>query len=406
MEDYFQKVRSYVGKSRTTVREDPVTIGESTEPTRPSSPVRPIRPTLPAPTPTAQTQKKRGLTTSPESTDEGGYQLVSHKKRTRIQTPDHQEASVTERDLQSILVDSDCESEGTGNRYNEQVSGKQRGENLFSASEEKGGRPKTKRDSDHDLPSNKTTQNDEILSALHAFRSSGQPSRMTHSMRVAGVLTTSQPTATTGPANAGSTTSQTGSIHSKGISNNREVTATASSSDYKISSFILKPKSSTKILILGDSNLRYAKSDNSKYEIHSFPGAYLLHINKMLSVAELNDSLTDIVIAVGINHRDQIYRTHTQPELRKLVSIASKMTQRVHFLGVSTPTEPTNNIRDLNDEARTGFGARYIPPLPPNHVKISKFDTIYNIHHDVSTIERVMDSIHRHLGQSGSLNET
>jgi hypothetical protein len=163
-------------------------------------------------------------------------------------------------------------------------------------------------------------------------------------------------------------------------------------------------KPTTKVLVIGDSNLRTAKTRGTDYEVHSFPGAHLSHVYDILYESELSESITDVVIAVGINHRDANFKD-TRTLLNRIARRTVGMDQRVHFLGVSTAEKPNGNIQDLNATARDKFGTRYIAPLPLCDVSIDPGDVTYGIHHDSGTVQKILHSIRTHLGQSEFLNE-
>jgi hypothetical protein len=119
--------------------------------------------------------------------------------------------------------------------------------------------------------------------------------------------------------------------------------------------------------------------------------------------SELSKSITDVVIAVGINHRDADFKD-TRMHLSRIARHTVNIDQRVHFLGVSTAEKPNGNIQDLNATARDRFGTRYIAPLPLCDVSIDPGDVKYGIHHDSGTVQKILHSIRTHLDQSEFLN--
>jgi hypothetical protein len=168
--------------------------------------------------------------------------------------------------------------------------------------------------------------------------------------------------------------------------------------------WIISTKRNSKVVIIGDSNMRLAKTHEADhFEVLAFPGAHLSHVYTLLYEAYFRRSDTDVVIAVGINHRELDFKNKTLPELSKVFDYARRLDQKVHFLGVSTAKEYPA-IRELNKAAKARFGTRFIAPLPVDQVSIPPLDN-FGIHHDAGTVDRILASIKIHLRQSRSLNE-
>lgn len=159
-------------------------------------------------------------------------------------------------------------------------------------------------------------------------------------------------------------------------------------------------QSRARVVIVADSNFRLCQCLDSDYEVHVFPGANLSHASRILNSAVFSDTTQHVVIAIGINHRDWEFDVSTMPELRKTTNQADKMTQKVHFLGVSVATLPTargmDNTRKLNAAAKEKFGRHFIAPIPPGQVSINPGDS-YGIHHDAETVGRIFSSIVKHV---------
>jgi hypothetical protein len=150
-------------------------------------------------------------------------------------------------------------------------------------------------------------------------------------------------------------------------------------------------------LILGDSNMKLARNIPDDWEIHAYPGAYLSHAAILLQTKDLPESIKNIVVAVGVNNRSWKYTVSTKPDLTRVGTRAKALGGRVHFLGISTsglPSFQDTNIKQLNTDARSSFGRNYIHPLPTEQVIIAPSDPI---HHDQSTVDRIIDSIKCHL---------
>src|ERR1700761_5297721 len=154
-------------------------------------------------------------------------------------------------------------------------------------------------------------------------------------------------------------------------------------------------------LVLGDSNMRLARNIPDDWEIHVYPGAYLRHAVSLLQTTGLPDSIKNIVVAVGVNHRSMEYAS-TKLEFGRVRAQAKILGgKQLHFLGVSTSsglsTTEAANIRQLNADAGSSFGNRkFIRPLPTEQVTIAPSDP-FRIHHDHPTVDRVIESIKVHL---------
>ena len=159
----------------------------------------------------------------------------------------------------------------------------------------------------------------------------------------------------------------------------------------------LTPKLGTRVLVLGDSNMKLCIQVQKEYEVHAFSGAHLAHINVLLTETTFPSSIKDIVIAVGINNRDKSFPHTTIHDLRKTISIAKGLKQRIHFVGVSAQNDPSGNIQRLNELASKWFMGNYIVPIPPEEVEILPTDTKFGIHHSFDTVQTVFSHILYHI---------
>lgn len=159
---------------------------------------------------------------------------------------------------------------------------------------------------------------------------------------------------------------------------------------------ILRVRSKAANVIIADSNFKLWQPDSENFEAHVFPGAKFNHTYRLLQTATIPDSVVNLIICVGVNHRTWDFLTSTLPELRKLIAATETMKQNVYFLGVSTPNLDqieSDNITRINSYAREKFGAKFfIPPLPRDQVVIIPGDPM-KIHHDEDTMKRVFSSI-------------
>ena len=157
------------------------------------------------------------------------------------------------------------------------------------------------------------------------------------------------------------------------------------------------PMSETNIIVIGDSNMRLATPPQNNWEIHCFPGANLAHVVDILKASKFPPQIKDIVITVGINHRNWDFKSSTSVEVRKILAILRDMNVRYHFAGVSTTdkltTQEMKNIKDLNEDLQQRLRKYYIKPLPVE-------DTIVqhdNIHHTEETVTKIILIICQHL---------
>jgi hypothetical protein len=61
---------------------------------------------------------------------------------------------------------------------------------------------------------------------------------------------------------------------------------------------------STEVLVISDSNLRYARDFPSNWEINVYPGARFRHVLNLLHAFRRPTSLKSVVLAVGVNNRE------------------------------------------------------------------------------------------------------
>ena len=374
MRDYFQLVLSYIGTNGTNPTRPPTSGPSQPTPTTPASSSGQDLPTgaasVSTPQAPAPTQRKRAFSISPVPEYSEGrtepFVLPPHRgtaKKTKMtsssSTPDLHNMFAVLDDIQGPVDDGMEDTEVVPKK-------KQTGPEVASV----GGR----RD-------------------IRSFLSCSQPRRDSICSNAEGERSTEQRSTeeenTITRSESGSDVSEVkAKVHSKGTKSN----------------WALKSRPSTRILVIGDSNLALGKTRGTDYEIQAYPGAYFSHMTQILSSAVLGDAVTDIVVAAGINHRGWDFKISTLPDLRKLHSVASTMKQRVHFLGVSSQlsnVSERDNIRYINKEAQERFGSEmFIPPLPPGQVCVGSD----GIHHDVGTVSKILESIMKHVGQSGCLN--
>jgi len=166
----------------------------------------------------------------------------------------------------------------------------------------------------------------------------------------------------------------------------------------KKSAWKLDIRGSPNTVLVTDSNFRLASHDipiPDDWEIHVYPGNNFANTTHILKTATIPDCVKNVILAVGINHRDWKFVTSTKPDWYKMVAEAKRLKTTVHFLGVSTVDLP-ETIKAINQSGMKSFGDKFIPALPEDQVTISPIDPS-NIHHNKETVEKIINSIKIHL---------
>ena len=153
----------------------------------------------------------------------------------------------------------------------------------------------------------------------------------------------------------------------------------------------------TKVVILGDSNMRLARNLPNGWEAHVYPGAHLNNMATIIQKMEKPDSLTTVVVAAGINNRTwQV--DNIRHDIYKVSNVASNRNLTCHFVGVSIPPKITedekSHLRSLNKIASERFRHRYINSV--SEVSVSPTDR-YKIHYDQNTVDQIIGNIKTHF---------
>jgi hypothetical protein len=152
-----------------------------------------------------------------------------------------------------------------------------------------------------------------------------------------------------------------------------------------------------RVLILGDSNLRFLSGLPADYQVECFPGAKIFHITDVLNALQKPLSCQHVLLAVGINHRDQDYQKVTSPALTTCLQALRGTGCTGHFLGVSVQeklaVDMKENVSRLNAAARSTFQQHFIQPLPSDKVS-TKRD---GIHYETYTVNLIKESIVSHF---------
>lgn len=166
----------------------------------------------------------------------------------------------------------------------------------------------------------------------------------------------------------------------------------------------LQVSGKTRTLVLGDSNLRQVTRTDlpGDWEVHAFPGATFDHVTRMIQGDCGNVNLDNLVIQVGINHRDN----HPQVTKQKLFQLENVIcglgiARKITFCGVTTPAsldaDMKQRIKDLNTNVIALTRCGYLPPLPDERASSTRPQDPFDIHYNKETVEDLLASIHDHL---------
>ncbi|KAK2846308.1 hypothetical protein Q7C36_011162, partial [Tachysurus vachellii] len=110
------------------------------------------------------------------------------------------------------------------------------------------------------------------------------------------------------------------------------------------------------VIFVGDSNLaRIPQFYNPSVQVDSFPGANFLHISKVLQKLTPNPNTQKVILALGINNKDQLFRQTSKKQLQELWRSAATAfpnatvyTPVIHFSDL-LPASQQENLRKLNE---------------------------------------------------------
>ena len=152
-------------------------------------------------------------------------------------------------------------------------------------------------------------------------------------------------------------------------------------------------------VVIADSNMRSARNIPDGWEVHAYPGAYLLHVANLLQSTKFPESVKNIIVSAGINNRSWDYARSCKHDLLSVCTKAKQLGNKVHFLGISSSGLPAHiaaNVRMMNTDAEAHLNKRFIQPLQPDQVTIVSLDP-QKIHHDRTTVDKIINSIKCHL---------
>ena len=129
----------------------------------------------------------------------------------------------------------------------------------------------------------------------------------------------------------------------------------------------------TRTLILSDSNCRDLTEQDipTHFQLECFSGANFS--NALQLVQKLpNAQLDNLVIAMGINHKQQVFRTRTLPAINIFFEHCRPKARVVTAVGVSInphlPDSETTNLAEINHTLQSITHNKYVKPLTSNQI--------------------------------------
>jgi hypothetical protein len=155
----------------------------------------------------------------------------------------------------------------------------------------------------------------------------------------------------------------------------------------------VKISEDTKILVIGDSNLRHIdiKQIDKSWHIICIPGANLELTTSIINAIPLTHQLTDIIITSGMCDRD-----NKTPHVQNCLAALDRLTVKKHFMGVSfdekkCSRQQTINIKRINDTAKADVTTIFISPL--KHVLMN----LDGVHYKISTVRIILARLISHM---------
>lgn len=145
-------------------------------------------------------------------------------------------------------------------------------------------------------------------------------------------------------------------------------------------------------LILGDSNLsRFPPFQHQDLQIDSYPGATFRHAESVLRKALSNRAVKMVILAFGINSRNQKPHSTTIKQLQGALRVAKRKFPEATILvpelnfSDTLPQKEKSNLKVLNTYITTSCD--YIPQLPNQDFRTDR-DGVHWSHH---TASRMLD---------------
>lgn len=157
--------------------------------------------------------------------------------------------------------------------------------------------------------------------------------------------------------------------------------------------YTIQFKAACRVLILGDSQMKNLQGLPKDFQVESFCGARFRWLTEVLRKNQLPSSIKEIVLAAGINCREDDDLTRTLPELTECLDELRKTGRKLHFLGVNIPKgfekRLIDNLEDLNDYVQTVQDVGFIERLPYNSVRTGQD----GLHYDHSTLDLITNQV-------------
>ena len=142
------------------------------------------------------------------------------------------------------------------------------------------------------------------------------------------------------------------------------------------------PKLNKPVLILGSSNLnRITRSTSSDIQIESYPGASFRHIKQIVDNYHFSVAPTHIFLSIGLNSRNALPRTTSNPEMRTMLSSirrcfpeASIFIPKINF-SYQLKDKIKSNLEQLNSMMDDLPGVTVMNKLSDSEFEIDPMDT-------------------------------
>lgn len=166
----------------------------------------------------------------------------------------------------------------------------------------------------------------------------------------------------------------------------------------------LHTREDTKVLIIGDSNLKFASELDPEWEVHSYSGGSFQNLQPIIDKAKISKNISDIVVCLGINHHRSNFVSTTRPEFNKLIHSLSAHHKKIHVMGVPIATSYNPSIQramgTLNDflkEKSKEGRFKYFEPTPTNIEIHTAPSDLTGIHLDRDSVSTILENIRKYL---------
>ena len=155
---------------------------------------------------------------------------------------------------------------------------------------------------------------------------------------------------------------------------------------------------SKECVIIGDSNLANIPEFHfQNLQIESFPGANFWHAEQLMTKATIRTRVTKIVLAFGINNRDQKFRETASKQLQRAIKAArdkcptAEVWVPVINFSEDLPIQQQTTLQNLNQHIKKTV--THIPPLPKCDFQVGQD----HIHWTLKTAQAMLKHWVHHL---------